>query len=118
MRRARLWANLLLGVAAAIAFVHSTGAISGGGAAVRIAYLENAGVVDRGKACELNSAWCDREALGRFVAAQYHSGEAYLAIIAIVVSLLNLSGLRKPVEPRDANGLAGSVVGNQSSYGR
>jgi len=41
-----------------------------------------------------------------------------LAIIAIVVSLLNLSGLRKPVEPRDANGLAGSVVGDQSSYGR
>lgn len=102
MRRVRLWANLLLGGLAALALVQSTGTISGAGSAVRVAYLETAGVLDLAKACEVNPDWCDRETLGRFVASHYHSAETCLAMIAIVVSLLNLSGLVKPVEPRDA----------------
>lgn len=102
MRRVRLWANLLLAGVAALALVHSTGTISGAGAGVRVAYLDSEGILDSAKACEVNPEWCDREKLGRFVASHYHSAEAYLALIAIFVAILNLSGLLKPVEPRDA----------------
>ncbi len=98
MRRTLWWANLLLAGFAALALVHSTGTISGAGSAVRIMYLEDTGIVDRAKACEMNPDWCESEKLGRFVASHYYNVEAYLALVAFVVSALNLSGLPKPTE--------------------
>ena len=45
MRKTLWWANLLLAAFAVLALLHSTGTINGAGSAVRIMYLENAGVI-------------------------------------------------------------------------
>lgn len=94
MRKLLWWANLLLVVFAVLALLQSTGSINGAGSAVRIMYLEKAGVLDSTRACEVNPDWCEREKLGRFIAAHYYSGEAYLALVAAIVATLNLSGCR------------------------
>ncbi|MBN2294407.1 MAG: hypothetical protein JXM70_18405 [Pirellulales bacterium] len=65
-------------------------------------YLESEGILDRAKACEVNSEWCDPEKLGRFIASHYFSVEALIALVAIFVAILNLSGLLKPSETRYA----------------
>jgi hypothetical protein len=100
MRRACWWANLLLAGCAVLALLQSTGTVSGAGTGVRVLYLRTNGILDYDKACEVNPRWCDSEELGRFVAGQHISGEMLLAMIALVVAVLNLSGAARHAAPR------------------
>lgn len=106
MKRVRWWANVLLALCAGLVLLQSTGTINGMGTAVRILMLSQQGILDLDKACAVDAEWCDSEKLGRFVARHHISAEIDLGIIAIVVAILNLSGLAKPAEP-----IAGSDVG-------
>lgn len=100
MHRARWLANLLLAGLAALALLHSTGTINGSGTAVRVRFLEIKGILDRDKACAVEPEWCDSEKLGRFIASQHISAEVLLALAALVIAILNLSGSSRFATPR------------------
>jgi hypothetical protein len=95
---------VVLAVGACLALLQSTGAINGMGTAVRIIALSNEGILDLERACAVDPEWCDREALGRFVARHHISAEIDLGILALVVALINLSSLAKPSAPGSAPG--------------
>lgn len=105
MRRVRWWANVVLAVCASLVLLQSTGTINGMGTAVRVIILSNKGIVDLDRACAVDPEWCDREALGRFVARHHISAEIDLGIVALVVAIMNLSGLAKPVAPAADSGV-------------
>lgn len=67
---------------------------------MRVRALEINGILDRDKACEVNPEWCDSETLGRFIASQHISAEVLLALAALVIAILNLSGSSRPATPR------------------